>query len=271
MKIGDKITASYNIVAGRTIEQEIEVFRPINENNNDSSNPWKHDIREVKVRFVVLKNSLGKATISTQDLKIIVSDANERLAQTGIRIKRTAATAEVIDPPTSPASNGIPAYSFTGTFSPSNFPIATNTLSSDEVVFAKLKDQDADSIDIFFVDSLSINARAVSYRTGINGTGNSIYNNWIVVDTTKLSGQEPGSFLPHTLPHEIMHILLNKGHRNNPATGVEDPDTALFYSPTSYSKEVSGTKRIGPYPDATDAHTGEADSTTMRANAEKLP
>jgi hypothetical protein len=67
-----------------------------------------------------------------------------------------------------------------------------------------------------------------------------------------------------TLPHEIMHILLNAGHR-------ADPPTALFRGGTTIDKRVDGTKRIGPYPDATAAGVGTTDTTTIRDHAESLP
>ena len=108
---------------------------------------------------------------------------------------------------------------------------------------------------------------AISYAESRNTTDDVKNSNWIV-----LSSEVPGNF-PNTLPHEIMHILLNTFHR-------ADPGTALFHEQTSPNKNVSGTKRIGPYPDAAAAiplpgfpipGVGQADTTTIRANAETLP
>lgn len=73
-----------------------------------------------------------------------------------------------------------------------------------------------------------------------------------------------------------MHILLNIFHRPG------EPGTALFHGNTSSNKDVSGTKRIGPYPDAAVATytpmpgltihgIGNSDTTIMRANVETLP
>lgn len=67
------------------------------------------------------------------------------------------------------------------------------------------------------------------------------------------------------MAHEIMHVLLNRGHRNL------EPVTALFYSPSALNKAVYGKKRIGPYPQSTAANVGDGDTTTMRTNAETLP
>ena len=63
------------------------------------------------------------------------------------------------------------------------------------------------------------------------------------------------------LAHEMMHVLLNAKHR-------EDPKTALFFGEATDGKPVTGPKRIGPYPDA--AKVGNRDTTTIRRTAENF-
>jgi len=62
-----------------------------------------------------------------------------------------------------------------------------------------------------------------------------------------------------------MHVLLDSSHRDN------EPDTALFFSTFSGAHTVDSTKRVGPYPDATNAGVGTNDTTDIRANSENLP
>ena len=93
----------------------------------------------------------------------------------------------------------------------------------------------------------------------MNGTGNSAYQGFVLVASTKG---------PFTVAHELMHILLNETHivaRNN------EPSTALFHSPTSSTNTVPATKRIGPYPDAAAVNVGNNDTGTIRPKAEALP
>lgn len=252
VKLGDKLKASYNIAAGSKVEQEIQVGRPSSENNNDAE-PRKHDIRELKVNIVVLKNSGGTGSVvSRATVDSDIETTNERLAQAGIKLKVLSinmGTKGVAFP----AGNGA---DYSDGLDATPGPISTPT--PDETALFTLKDADKDSIDIFYVDFATVTSgyfgvRGGQYRKGRNQTGNITNQNNIIISSKR-------EVL--TLPHEIMHVLLDLAHRN-------DAETALFRGGTSITKEVGGTKRIGPYPDA--AIIGQNDVTTIRNTSEKLP
>jgi hypothetical protein len=256
VKLGDKIKVSYDIAAGSTVEQEIQVGRPSSEDNNEAAKPWKHDIREVNVRIVAVKDEAGNACVTDVQVNELVDNANERLAQSGIRLKRTQDTVEVIDPPSKPADDFGPAYTYDQQYQD------TETLeppSEDEVAFSRSKDNNSNTIDIFFIKQFkdTVDGAAMAYYPVRNMSGQPVFNNFIVISATAVR--------PFTMPHEIMHVLLNRGHRNL------EPATALFYSPSALNKAVYGKKRIGPYPQSTAANVGDDDTTTMRTNAENLP
>jgi hypothetical protein len=108
--------------------------------------------------------------------------------------------------------------------------------------------------------------RAIAYPQARNKTSKPAFGNWIVNAATNPAGENAGGGKPNTLPHELMHILLNSPHRP-----IGEPITALFRSPTDTNKWVSSTKRIGPFSDPNPDVVGKTDTTTIRASAEKLP
>ncbi len=245
--LGDTIKASYEIATGDTIEQELTVGRPVAEDDNDPDSQRSHDIREVKLNLVIVRDGSGNPSITTTQANTAVADANERLAQAGIRAK-IVGSIQTVNRPAALADG----------FTQSAGLVTTPT--ADEAALVALKDTDANTVDVFYVESLP--ARGIAYPAVRNSTGNAAYKNWVV-----LKSDTPGTY-PHTLPHELMHILLDSPHRSSPA----DPSTAVFYaSGTSANKDVTGTKRIGPYPGATTAGVGEDDTETIRENAETLP
>jgi hypothetical protein len=69
-----------------------------------------------------------------------------------------------------------------------------------------------------------------------------------------------------------MHQLLNSDHRYDPQDeqALLDPLSSLFFVPTTSSKVVSGTKRIGPNPLAAQT-AGNDDTFQMRSRAENFP
>ena len=119
-----------------------------------------------------------------------------------------------------------------------------------------LKDSNPNTVDIFYVDTITTVPTATSYPTVRNRTGNAAAQNFIVTSRTANV---------FSLAHEFMHILLNSPHRPN------EPPTSLFRGGTTPNKSVGGTKRIGPYPQAAAAGVGNADTTTVRNSAETLP
>ena len=259
VKLGDKLKASYEITPGKKVEQEIFVGRPLSESDN-GENPKKNDIREIKIRVVVVRNAVsGDPCVTEAQVIQDIADANERLAQSGIRIKRTSAVAEVI-----PSPSGFGAF-YLGT--PSYITLG----SSDERIFKTLKDGDANSVDLFYVPAMfdaGTGTRAMAYPVVKNRSNDPSFNNWIVVAANNAAGENAGGGKPNTVPHELMHILLNAGHREAPG---RDPVTALFLKGTSLDKYVTSTKRIGPYADSATSKAGHNDTQVMRVNAEILP
>jgi hypothetical protein len=250
VKLGDEIKVSYDIAAGSKVEQQIQVGRPSSEDNNEADKPWKHDIRKLKLSVHVFKNAAGAPCVSAAQIDQLVDEVNERFAQAGIKAEAAK------DFGGGNAGHDRPQSLQDGyDGSPSVLLLPT----ADERACANLKDGDANTIDVIVVESMNTNGgRGTSFPKVRNGTGDAKYDNWMV-----LSSGVVGNF-PNTFPHELMHILLNSAHRGDPAT-------ALFKGGTSPNKDVGGTKRIGPYPDATAAGVGQTDTTTMRASTETLP
>ncbi|MDQ3622823.1 MAG: fibronectin type III domain-containing protein [Verrucomicrobiota bacterium] len=249
VRLGDiiRVTAVVDSSSSQPTAQ-LTVGRPTSENNNGIDQSM-HDVRELKVRVVVFKNNAGDPSATRQQVETDIADANERFAQSAIRIVPTFEFGGEGDPGVdqpAPLTDG---------FTPSP---RLNPPSDDEVAVAALKDADANTLDVFYVETIP-EARGSAYPAVRNLSGDPAYNNWVVV-----VGSSSGGGDPFNLAHEILHILLNSGHR-------EDPPTALFKAETTESKEVGGTKRIGPYPDATSAGVGEDDTPTARENTEVLP
>lgn len=249
VRLGDTLRSRYEISPGLKVEDEIQVGRPEKEDNNDPAKPWKHDIRKVNLRLAVFTDVNGTPCVTDGQIDQDIENANERLAQSGIVIQRS--NGNTPDRLPQPAS-------FSDGYSSSGGHITIGT--ADENAIAPLKDNDVNTIDVFYVPLLITDGgRASSYPVDRNLSNDPKYNNMIVV-----SAGSAGGVHPITLAHEIMHVLLNSGHRN-------DPNTAVFRGGTSPTKAVGGTKRIGPYPDATTSGVGQNDTTTIRQNAETLP
>jgi len=128
--------------------------------------------------------------------------------------------------------------------------------TDDELAMIALKDDDVNSIDVFYVTNFSAPGateatKAAAYPRAANKSENAACQNFIVIKSSR------GDW---TLPHEIMHILLNRIHR------AGEPDTALFFH-----EQTIGSKRIGPYPDAALADVGNDDAFVVRDKAETLP
>jgi hypothetical protein len=262
VRLGDKIKVSHAVSGGGKVEQEIQVGRPSSENNNEADKPRKHDIREVKVRIVAVKDENGNSCVTDATVDEFVATANERFAQAGIRLKRSQDTVEVIEPPSKPADSVGPAYTYDQEYQYGTIDPVARRLTSpseDEIAFSLSKDADQNTIDIFFIKRFksSVPVRALSYYSALNATGNSAISNFVVISSERVQ--------VFTMPNEIMHVLLNRDHRDF------EPFDSLFYSPTSEVNMVMGTKRIGPFPQAEIYNVGNDDATVMRSTAETLP
>ncbi|MCG2678789.1 MAG: hypothetical protein L6455_02300, partial [Kiritimatiellae bacterium] len=258
VELGDTVRAKYEPSPGTVCARE-QVGRPKSENDNGTSH-LKHDLREIKVNIVVFKNNLGTAPSATRaQVEADIATANERLAQSTIRLNSSinmGGTGDLgVNLPTGTGVNIADGFDAT--------TIATiTTLTAEEAAVFASKDSDANSIDFFYLESFGaataafFGPRGGSWPSVRNGTGGTIAPNNVVVTAQR------GVL---TLPHEIMHILLNSPHRSG------EPITALFQGGTTVDKSVDGTKRIGPYPDAASAGVGSADTITIRSKAESLP
>jgi hypothetical protein len=246
VKPGDMIKVSYDIVASSKVEQEIQVDRPSNEDNNEPTKPWKHDIREIKCRFVVFGNAATAAQIDQE-----IDTLNERYAQCGVRMKIVEKKLDA----------ALPAEFANGGFTRGSSPI--QIANADERELLNHLDADNNTVDFMYVpdlnDGLGNAVRATAYRAGRNSTGNPAFQNFVVVGPTRSE---------LSVAHELMHILLNISHRLSGTGAWLDATTALFHGTTT--KAVDGTKRIGPYPAAASG-VGNDDTTTIRNNAEQLP
>ena len=211
----------------------------------------------------MFRNNAGTApSVTRAAVQQDIADANERLAQSTIRIVATIDMGGAADPGVAlPAGPGI---SFADGFDCVTVRGAGG-LHADETGVFGLKDADANSIDVFYVQNFSapaialVGTRGRAYPSLLAG-GNALYPNNVIVGSGAAGGGDP-----HNLAHEIMHILLNAFHR------AGEPLTAVFRGNTTLSKAVGGTKRIGPYPDATTAGVGTGDTGTIRGNTEALP
>jgi hypothetical protein len=209
------------------------------------------------LHVVVFQNNLGLPSVPRAQVLIDIANANERLAQSTIRL-----VAEPNDIDMGGAGDpGFPqpaALSDGYTYSP---PPVLLPPSADESAVLPFKDGDDQTIDVFYIGSLiTSGAAGTSYPEIRNLSGNLGWKNWFVIASWASGGSQPNVFA-----HEVMHILLNAGHRDQ---GLE-PVTALFRQ-VQTTGIVGGTKRIGPYPPAA-LSVGNGDTTTMRAAAETLP
>ncbi|MBP9225459.1 MAG: hypothetical protein KBF76_16430 [Verrucomicrobiales bacterium] len=246
MPENEPVPENDEIAAGSRVEQEIQVGRPSTESNNEADKPWKHDVREVKVRFVAFGNSATAAQIEQE-----IATLDERFAQCGVKMKVTEKILGV----------ALPSVFSTGGFTRGSAPIQLPT--ADEREALNHLDADNNTVDFLYVpdlnDGLGNGVRATAYNAWRNGTGIAAFKNFVVVGPSRSE---------LSVAHEMMHILLNLPHRMSAGGAWLDPDTALFHG--TNSKAVHGTKRIGPYP-ATGSSVGNDDTTTIRTNSEQLP
>lgn len=257
VKLGDLVRATHSPAPDIIFTQQLSVGRPSSE-NYDGDNQLRHDIREVSLNIVVFQNNAGTASVSRAQVTQDIANANARLAQSTIRVKAVNINMGGADDPgvpqPAPLTNGYVVGVLNGDFSHLNPP------NDDESALLMYKDAVYETIDVFYVDYFTFpRAMACSYYSAFNKSNVPQRNNWIVINS-----QHTGH--PHLLGHEIMHILLNSGHR----TRLNEPDTALF-NRIQNTLNVSGPRRIGPYPDATTQQTGTKDTTILRDSAESLP
>ena len=183
-----------------------------------------------------------------------LDNLDERLAQSGIRTKKPvpidiALGRGVVLPPDI-LGGWEQEWKVLGSGAGERPPTASERAAT------RFKDPDVNSIDIFFVDAIwrppGHSVLAYSQTAENNHTGVNDFQNSVVMSRKSLPG-------PFALSHEIMHILLNRGHRGG------EPQTAVFFMGGYTTKAPESTKRIGPYPDADAQGVGQRDTLIIRA------
>lgn len=246
-------------IASSDFTRKHRVGVPATEGDNESQCQRGHDIRKLKINVRVFRRFNGSGPVrSEENVLLDIQRARERFAQATIEID--------FNVDMGPGGNGVmlPASLQDGDFVVGQIDPNTDfhlVFSQDELDVITERDGDENSIDVFYIEVITgLSARAHSYtatgaapassQAGVMGT------NWIIVE------DDPK---PFTLAHELMHILLDSGHRSG------EHLTSLFLDGTSDTPAVDGTKRIGPNAATAAGAPGESDTTTLRNNAEDLP
>lgn len=205
---------------------------------------------------MVFKNIAQTGPVVTEaDVKEDIAYANARLAQAGIVLKvleidlglnntgraRTAALANGWDPTRGKGTSDLIA----------------------------MKDNDADSIDVFYVEKIirPDGDKQPAFSVPFFLFRDEKKTNFIGIETgpdqRKDANGRPSDD-PFVLPHEIMHILLNARHREREAA------TSLFNVIPNSGAVVGAPKRIGENLDTIGAGVGSSDTINLRKTAEDL-
>ncbi len=243
--LGDKVQARYTNARGEPVEKEIHVGRPSSEDKN-GNDQYQHDIRDLRISVVAFEDP----SLTTPIIDILCEDisrANERLAQSTIRLRIgtiTAGTGNCVctgdaccesagrQQMQSCAGRPLPPFGFAtpGVFSALEFGPTRTTALSDEVELAQLGDGDVNSVDLFYVPTLEVadtngNLLPLPPIPGLTYTMpfDSTIRNTVVLtypcdDASKACPTDPGTTTPlpihrrqdhpYVLPHELMHVLL---------------------------------------------------------------
>lgn len=149
--------------------------------------------------------------------------ANERYAQAGIQIIVTEI--KIVDPP-----QGVNLQNGPLGGSLDEYPSLPNLTAEEKALFDALGTTGTDDIIVFYVNALS--AGSVGEQTRESGFPSDYaetkrLNNVIMAANRRI----------FTMPHEIMHVLLQDGSH--------DSETyRLMFSPTSLTNSVTATKRV---------------------------
>jgi len=261
VELGDKIDIVY---AGRaTVSRRIFVGRPTSNDsfykNNDPKSQLKHDIREVQVRFSVMKDDLLQtAVISEEKLNSVVLETNKILAQATLRLKvQTLGLGTGLAPPASIETNWR-----TGGVDIAG--IENYRVTNDEIELWRMRPQNSGNVvDVFVIPGLSKPGhRAVSFFAGwVNSSANpaaAAGKNCIFLTAGDITAKEIGQ----VLAHELGHILINVEH------GGQKWDLMHAFEILTESERPNA-KRIKP---SQEDDIGDVFQTTiMRAGANNLP
>jgi hypothetical protein len=180
---------------------------------------------------------------------------DERFAQSGIRLVRPV---DIDMGGSGDPGVVLPGVLLDGVDAANEDPLVNPTVDEDALI--AYKDTDVNTIDILYVLDLTVGGgpvHALAYYPSANGTGDDAYQNFFIVSGNR--------YYTLDIPHEILHILLNSGHRPG------EPLTAIFHPDPVLGKPVNGPKRVGPYPGAPfPTGLGSDDTFVIRPIAEAL-
>jgi len=287
VQLGDEIRAKYVTGVNRELAvKEIMVGRPPGQGDN-GPNQRRHDIRELKLHIVVFQKPDGSGpVVPRQIVEQDIATANERLAQAGLRVKVVNEAGMLGGngdrgfplPPSLVGGYVLGQYETVPETTPDGsrwrrrYHVALSEQENALVVgdknYPKLMDEDPDSIDVFYVDRRKDGGGAHSYPARANRTRNASAMNFVVFPA------DPSVRYAYTLPHELMHILLNDEHRTiGVGYSADEPDVSLFFPSESKENTLDGAKRIGPFPYSNEAAADlvKQDTFVIRNSAFMLP
>jgi uncharacterized delta-60 repeat protein len=268
VELDDVIRITYTRPSGEKWETLQRVGMPATSGAGDNAaDQLKHDIRELKLNVVVFQRALGSEPVfAKHEVEQLLAQADRRLAQATVRIRYVL---NVGPDGNGVALSGAGAHLLDG-FTPKRDAILSdvNEPTDDEKAIVTFKDADPNTIDVFFVEHIvhetGIGVAYTASRNNmknLDGTPNTAYQNFIVIE--RLVAEEDKQ---RTLAHEVMHVLLNRGHRDS-----SEPADSLFYrSSATDSNGRLRAKRIGPFA-LPGGFMSEDDTRMIRDKAEVLP
>ena len=226
--LADQIHILYTDGAGKTLAmKKTQVGRPMVTDptqyaDDYDPNQRTHDIREVRLHVVVFQKVVGGTPVnapvlSRAEVEADIARANERLAQSTLRVK-IAMGAINMGPGDTGVSNPLElldGFMSAGGIGSRRYCDANVFIEYEEDEFAlvghftgvppRLMDWDPNSIDVFYVWKYGIGAQGragCTYMPLINATGRTHDDHFVVI-----GAPAKGDL---TLSHEIMHSLLNR-------------------------------------------------------------
>jgi len=268
--LGDRIDISY---AGKeTVTRHITVGRLVDDKgnpldgkpkNNDCPCQLRHEIRELKVRFLVIRSANNQLLMDRQHVDDMVKATNEILAQATIRLKTD--TDSVVDVGTVAITNG----AFVA-FDPD--PTRWWKVTDDmRTLWAKRPANAGDTVDVFIVGGLSRDMYAYSFnaywvtssRSNDPGNANDASNGLNSICLTAGDGSDT-RFRGQVLAHELGHILMNQG------THILVPPYNLMHDfATLQPQDAPLARRIKPCDQ--DELRPDMETSKMRAGVDSLP
>lgn len=176
-------------------------------------------IKTVRMNVTILRKTDGTVVTTEDDVRERVRRANQIYQQCCIRFDVTIHTASEAEMPAGVILTDTNGF----TRSPGIVANRAALTSEERALFGSpLNTSQAtqDTIEIFYVNFLDPPARATSYRLGRYTTPS--------VDVTNIAVIAADYEENFTLPHEILHLFMNRGHNQDPNNNIA---TNLFFTP----------------------------------------